>query len=277
MSGKKGLKIILTTTGVLLAAILLFFGIILYKGMGITIGRCLIADNGSYLLIDDDSPIVMSSDSEKMFSKLSSGDKILVVHSGVNESYPGSTGVYLCLKLTNGDIYEIPARVIMDLTELGWLGNTEETAPYQYDVVKYVDGDIRMSLSLLENWEYEIVSKDSEDGPYGIAFWPKDSNGGQMKLLYYPFFGVCGTGLETEIIFINDYQASKGTYDNGEYWTYISFSDYVTEYTVDEEKADWVADYVLLNDGADDWMDEYEKELEFILESILLGYHVETE
>lgn len=276
MSAKKILKVILCTFGTLFILLFLLLMIMVYKGMGITIGRCLIADDGSYLMVDDSGPTVMSSDSKSMFHNLSTGDKILVVHSGVNESYPGSTDVYFCFRLSSGDIFDIPTKVILELTELGWLGNTEETTPYNYEIVQYVDDDARMSLVLLDNWEYELMTQDDSDGPCGIYFWPKDSSDGKVALLYYPFFGVCGTGLETEVFFIKDYKAIRGTYDSRSHWSYIWFDDYVTEFTIhDENEADWLNDYVILNKGADSWLDEYENELQFILESIHLGYHVE--
>lgn len=111
--------------GISIAALLLLLGILFFilisKGCSITIGHCLIADNGSYLLVDENSPIVMSSKSESMFSNLSTGDKIFVIHSGVETSYPAQTGVYFCLKLGSGDISDISEDVIHKLIELGWL------------------------------------------------------------------------------------------------------------------------------------------------------------
>ncbi|MBQ8812930.1 MAG: hypothetical protein IJZ85_00310 [Lachnospiraceae bacterium] len=94
-----------------------------YKGNGITVGRCLVADNGSYLLIAGDSPINMSArgGNTEMFDKMETGDKILVVHDGIAESYPGKTGVYFCMRLGDGSMDDIPQTVIDGLTELGWL------------------------------------------------------------------------------------------------------------------------------------------------------------
>ena len=60
-----------------------------------SVGRCLVAENGSYMFIDGNSPIVMSNrkDKEGMFAGLETGDKILLLHDGIQESYPGGTGV----------------------------------------------------------------------------------------------------------------------------------------------------------------------------------------
>lgn len=112
--------------GVLLLAVVtavIGIGILLQGGYGITVGRCLVTDSGSYMLIDDNSPIVMSdrSNGQKLFLSLETGDQILVVHDGINESYPGQTGAYACLRISKGDISDIPKSVITSLTDLGWL------------------------------------------------------------------------------------------------------------------------------------------------------------
>lgn len=90
--------------------------------MWFSVGRCLVADNGSYMFVEGNSPIVMSSrkDREGMFTDLETGDKILLLHSGIAESYPGRTGAYWCMKLEDGTQADIPEQVMEKLTELGW-------------------------------------------------------------------------------------------------------------------------------------------------------------
>lgn len=72
--------------------------------MSFSVGRCLVADNGSYMFIDGNSPIIMSNrkDKEGLFSGLGTGDKILIFHDGIAETYPGRTGAYWCVKLEDG-------------------------------------------------------------------------------------------------------------------------------------------------------------------------------
>lgn len=127
MSMKKK-KIWIPLLSVLLISVVLGMGVILILVMhkyslGITVGRCLIAIDGSYLLVDDNSPIEISncSSNEELFSDLKTGDKILVVHNGVNESYPARTGAYFCMRIGSGSIDDISEEVIHELTELGWL------------------------------------------------------------------------------------------------------------------------------------------------------------
>jgi len=99
--------------------------------MDFSVGRCLVADNGSYMFIDGNSPIVMSNrkDKEGLFSDLETGDKILLLHDGIQESYPGGTGAYWCIKLEDGTQADIPAKVIEELGELGWTVVGNEADP----------------------------------------------------------------------------------------------------------------------------------------------------
>ena len=99
--------------------------------MAFSVGRCLVADDGSYMFIDGKSPIVMSSrkDEEGMFAGLETGDKILLLHSGIETSYPGRTGAYWCMKLANGSQADIPEQVMEELTKLGWVSIANEADP----------------------------------------------------------------------------------------------------------------------------------------------------
>lgn len=129
---KKKWRISVCVVGIVLlifiAGIIVTLGIVSARGYSLTIGRCLIASDGSYMLIDDNSPIVMSDQSigGNLFRNLSTGDKILVLHDGVEESYPGRTGAYGCIRLGSGDISDISENVIEQLSELGWLSEADK-------------------------------------------------------------------------------------------------------------------------------------------------------
>lgn len=77
---------------------------------------------GEDMFIDGNSPIIMSNrkDKEGLFSGLGTGDKILIFHDGIADTYPGRTGAYWCVKLEDGTQADIPEQVIEELTELGW-------------------------------------------------------------------------------------------------------------------------------------------------------------
>ena len=104
---------------VLLAASVLGF----LAGKDISSGTCLIADNGSCILVVGSEPIRLSdrSANDKMLDKFETGDKLMVLHSLVQETYPASAGAYICVKTGEGSIADIPDVVIQGLTELGWL------------------------------------------------------------------------------------------------------------------------------------------------------------
>ncbi len=92
------------------------------RSLGLSVGRCIVS-NGRYILVSGNSPIVMSNrttDSE-LFGKLTSGDKILVIHGGVAESYPGQTGAYAVFKLSSGTLGDISDSLLEQLRELGWM------------------------------------------------------------------------------------------------------------------------------------------------------------
>lgn len=98
-----------------------------YQGVSISTGVCLVTDNGSVFLIDNNSPIRLSDYSEKgdRLTSFKTGDKILAVHDGIQESYPASTGVLFCIKLGEGMESEIPELVILSLKELGWITDAD--------------------------------------------------------------------------------------------------------------------------------------------------------
>ena len=128
MKQKKKWMISLCVIGGLLLICTGLFWYMASHSMGFSVGHCLVADNGSYMFIDGNSPIVLSTrrDKEKMFAGLETGDKILLLHDGIQESYPGGTGAYWCMKLEDGTQAEIPEQVIEELTELGWIKTPTE-------------------------------------------------------------------------------------------------------------------------------------------------------
>lgn len=121
-------KKILVTCAVIVC--ILIVGIFVFAGMGISFhtGRYLASDNGSHMIIMDNSPIVMSDrENENMFKNLTDGDKILIFHDGIQETYPGKTLVYAYLKLGDGEKTDIPENVLLSLNELGWIAYEEES------------------------------------------------------------------------------------------------------------------------------------------------------
>ena len=114
---KKILILLLSIWVVLVCVISILFS----KGYGVFAGLYLETGDGVAMLIDNNTPIVMSSNHNgDMFSELSNGDKILVIHDGIAESYPAKTRAYYIMKLNDGEIDDIPQNVVDELDKLGW-------------------------------------------------------------------------------------------------------------------------------------------------------------
>lgn len=96
---------------------------ILKNSIDFSTGTCIAADNGRFLVVIDNSPIAMHqrSGKESIFSELETGDKIFLIHDGIAETYPGKTGVYGIIKLSEGEEKDVPVEIIETLKELGWI------------------------------------------------------------------------------------------------------------------------------------------------------------
>lgn len=115
-------KKILVIISVIVCVVAIGVFVLAGKNISPSVGQYLRADNSDMIILDN-SPIVMSTRNDNMFGKYENGDKILVFHDGINESYPGSTGVYLSVKLADGHISHISETVLRQLYELGWISS----------------------------------------------------------------------------------------------------------------------------------------------------------
>lgn len=114
----------------LVATVFIGLGVATLKGYGVMQGKVLITANGSYMIIDENnSPIDMSNQSknEEIFAGLTNGDEILIVHDGIQESFPGGTGVYYCKKLADGEYKDLPEQLLVSLIEMGYIDTPPAT------------------------------------------------------------------------------------------------------------------------------------------------------
>lgn len=93
MKTKKWILPVCIVAGVImvcLLALLITAGVMSAKGYGISVGKLYFADNGTYLIDEDDKAMRISdqSDDGDLFKGYANGDRILVIHDGVEESYP---------------------------------------------------------------------------------------------------------------------------------------------------------------------------------------------
>lgn len=123
------LKVLAVLAAVVLTGCLIIVAVCAHNGLGISDGRFYRAENGSVLLLDDHGATVLSAKWDGMFDKLKDGDKILVVHDGIEESYPARTGAYYCICTETGDTADLPENIMLTLQELGWVATEPEPVP----------------------------------------------------------------------------------------------------------------------------------------------------
>ena len=117
---KKASIVALVLVGIVFLAVIV--GTIARRSLSVSTGRYLEAKNGVAMLVLDNSPIQMSNRTKRdLFDGFDIGDEILVIHDGIQETYPGKTGVYAVFKRGEGTAGDIPQNVVDTLTELGWL------------------------------------------------------------------------------------------------------------------------------------------------------------
>ena len=106
-----------------LVAVVAFGAILSAKGFGISTGLLYFAENGTYLIDSDDMAMRVSdrSDDEDLFEGYQNGDKVILFHDGVNETYPAQTGGYRVIRLSKGDGTYKPADEVLGIVQT--LGN----------------------------------------------------------------------------------------------------------------------------------------------------------
>lgn len=113
---------------ILLGLMLTVLWYISSNALTFTTARCVVTDTGSRMMVVDDNPIVLMPKNGKneLFKDMKTGDKILVLHSGIMETYPEKTFVYYCKKLEDGKETDIDEMVYDRLEELGYFNRKEK-------------------------------------------------------------------------------------------------------------------------------------------------------
>lgn len=182
-------------------------------------GRALRCAGGEVLWIDENgSPTVMTdcTKNKKLLNGLSTGDRILLLHDGVEESYPGRTGVYFLLKLGKGTIGDIPDATLQELSALGWLKNGQEALSFSLTWGCY-------GISSYDSATGKLVKTTDATHPedYITEYHPDDQTWEEIKTLllgldiesypdeYDPCEGVCSSPSRTLILTINTGDVQK--------------------------------------------------------------------
>ncbi len=156
--------IIITLILILIAAGFFYFA---NSSYGFSTGRCYVTQNGDYLIILGNDPIKMSDQSKNkdLFEGLNTGDEIQILHDGIQESYPGGTGVYYCKLVQKGSVADIPEKVIESLSPMGWIpvddtGRTKEIytgTVISYEGVQQDEGNFLLKLNTESGFTEEVT------------------------------------------------------------------------------------------------------------------------
>ena len=109
-------------TGAILLVLVLCLTVFFTKGLSFRVGRCMVTEDGRVLLLMEGSPVSLSDHTPlgTVFARCHTGDVALVLHDGVQETFPGGTACYMMIRLQQGSSADSPAPVLNALDEMGW-------------------------------------------------------------------------------------------------------------------------------------------------------------
>ena len=109
-----------------------------------------------------------------------------------------------------------------------------------------------------DNWEYFIEEPISENAPFGISFKPKKEKGKIMVMFYPEGFAFNEKDYLTKEIQLGEYKGIKHTAKDAGIWSFITLPNLA-------------GDYVILNNGADGWLNDVYVKRKEILKNMLLA------
>ncbi len=145
MKKKKWLIPVSIAGGCILLCILLLVVtvcIIGIKGYGISKGRLYLAEKHTYLIDDRDMAMLVSDQSKKgtLFQGYENGDEVLIVHDGVEETYPARTGAYYSIRISKGNGTYKPTNEILGVEIISEDGHTHQPATEAQTVSEPISG-----------------------------------------------------------------------------------------------------------------------------------------
>ncbi len=230
-------KLTYATVGVLsifLCLALCFVGTWFERGINVTTGRCIVADNNAVLLIVEEGygegfPVSLgyNGDREKVFADWSTGDLVTVIHGSIAESYPGQTQMYYGWHKEDGSRDDIPEELLTHLTEMGWIQE-----PVMAVFEREVEGKrVTIRVEVPSLWQVEEqdvqVSPAGEDWiSCGLVLRSVNDPELEVEIMYYAYpFAMCGTGVDFKDITMNNGQpatlATDKRHDGGISATFI--------------------------------------------------------
>ena len=119
-----------------LAAVFVIAYVMSVQGYGISTGRLYFDDNYTFLIDENDMAMIVSdcSKDKKMYEGYQSGDKVLIIHDGVETSYPSRTGGYHIFRLSKGDGSYKPTDEVLGISTYVQIGWTDRDAYLENNV-----------------------------------------------------------------------------------------------------------------------------------------------
>lgn len=116
------MKKFLLTPLILLLVTALTLGILASRDLSFSVGRCVVTDDTCMLVLGND-PVLLCNRTGKdgAFATLVTGDRLLVLHGDIMETWPAQAIVYFCLPIGSGSMDDIPQDVVDSLIRCGWL------------------------------------------------------------------------------------------------------------------------------------------------------------
>ena len=145
MKKKKWLLPVSIIGGFILLCILLLVVtvcIIGIKGYGISKGRLYFTEKHTYLVDDRDMAMLVSDQSKKgtLFQGCENGDEVLIVHDGVEETYPSRTGAYYVIRVAKGDGTYEPSDEVLGLHHILTAAHSHQPAAKAQTVSNPISG-----------------------------------------------------------------------------------------------------------------------------------------
>ncbi len=156
---------------ILCIAFVLVFGAVLgAKGYSVSVGRLYFAKNGNYLIENGNMAMRVSdlSDNAELFKGYENGNKVILIHGGVDDSYPAQTDGYRVFRLSKGDKAYKPADEVLGIVTLeeavGEKNHTHSPAESEQTVfdpfVGYC-GNTQTTIYFENNKSYTFMSGNS--------------------------------------------------------------------------------------------------------------------
>ena len=121
-------KVLISVMAIILVVVTAFTVFMVSGSKSLISGYSLRCSNDTYMIIEETGSPIRYSFSDALgrnVEKLTDGDRILIISDLINESYPGSTRAHFVLKLSDGEISDIPENTLDSLEELGWYKGEE--------------------------------------------------------------------------------------------------------------------------------------------------------